>query len=126
MLERIRTYLSFIRFSHSVFALPFALAGALLAARGRRHDGPRRRGGRERRLLGRRQRVAPLFPGGHAGQIQALLTSSRDVSKLLADRSTDLVGWEQIGNVATRPEQVGVEDDTAFRWAAKRMTESSR
>src|SRR5579863_7655868 len=30
---RIRTYLSFIRFSHSVFALPFALAGALLAAR---------------------------------------------------------------------------------------------
>ena len=33
MLNRIRTYLSFIRFSHSVFALPFALAGALLAAR---------------------------------------------------------------------------------------------
>ena len=33
MLKRIRTYLSFIRFSHSVFALPFALAGALLAAR---------------------------------------------------------------------------------------------
>ena len=33
MLTRIRTYLSFIRFSHSVFALPFALAGALLAAR---------------------------------------------------------------------------------------------
>jgi len=33
MLSRIRTYLSFIRFSHSVFALPFALAGALLAAR---------------------------------------------------------------------------------------------
>jgi len=30
---RIRTYLSFVRFSHSVFALPFALAGALLAAR---------------------------------------------------------------------------------------------
>ncbi len=27
------TYLSFIRFSHSVFALPFALTGALLAAR---------------------------------------------------------------------------------------------
>ena len=26
------TYLSFVRFSHSVFALPFALAGALLAA----------------------------------------------------------------------------------------------
>lgn len=33
MIERLRTYLSFIRFSHSVFALPFALAGALLAAR---------------------------------------------------------------------------------------------
>ena len=29
----LRTYLSFIRFSHSVFALPFALIGALLAAR---------------------------------------------------------------------------------------------
>jgi 4-hydroxybenzoate polyprenyltransferase len=33
MLSRLRTYLSFIRFSHSVFALPFALAGALLGAR---------------------------------------------------------------------------------------------
>jgi 4-hydroxybenzoate polyprenyltransferase len=32
MLKRITTYLSFVRFSHSVFALPFALAGALLAA----------------------------------------------------------------------------------------------
>jgi 4-hydroxybenzoate polyprenyltransferase len=32
MFTRIRTYASFIRFSHSVFALPFALAGALLAA----------------------------------------------------------------------------------------------
>ena len=31
MLRRIRTYGSFVRFSHSVFALPFALAGALLA-----------------------------------------------------------------------------------------------
>jgi 4-hydroxybenzoate polyprenyltransferase len=30
---RISTYLSFVRFSHSVFALPFALTGALLAAR---------------------------------------------------------------------------------------------
>src|SRR5262245_55636443 len=28
---RLRTYASFVRFSHSVFALPFALAGALLA-----------------------------------------------------------------------------------------------
>jgi 4-hydroxybenzoate polyprenyltransferase len=32
-LARLRTYTSFVRFSHSVFALPFALAGALLAAR---------------------------------------------------------------------------------------------
>ena len=31
-MNRIRTYASFVRFSHSVFALPFALAGALLAA----------------------------------------------------------------------------------------------
>jgi 4-hydroxybenzoate polyprenyltransferase len=30
--QRIQTYASFVRFSHSVFALPFALAGALLAA----------------------------------------------------------------------------------------------
>jgi 4-hydroxybenzoate polyprenyltransferase len=30
---RISTYLSFVRFSHSVFALPFALTGALLAWR---------------------------------------------------------------------------------------------
>jgi 4-hydroxybenzoate polyprenyltransferase len=33
MIARLGTYLSFIRFSHSVFALPFALTGALLAAR---------------------------------------------------------------------------------------------
>lgn len=33
MLKRVRVYLSFVRFSHSLFALPFALAGALLAAR---------------------------------------------------------------------------------------------
>src|SRR4249919_2961257 len=33
MIERVRTYASFVRFSHSVFALPFALAGALLASR---------------------------------------------------------------------------------------------
>src|SRR4051812_34012448 len=33
MLSRLRTYASFVRVSHSVFALPFALAGALLAAR---------------------------------------------------------------------------------------------
>ncbi|HSL22344.1 MAG TPA: UbiA-like polyprenyltransferase [Vicinamibacterales bacterium] len=30
---RLRTYASFVRFSHSVFALPFALTGALLASR---------------------------------------------------------------------------------------------
>jgi 4-hydroxybenzoate polyprenyltransferase len=33
MFNRLRIYFSFVRFSHSVFALPFALAGALLAAR---------------------------------------------------------------------------------------------
>lgn len=33
MLSRIRTYASFVRFSHSAFAVPFALVGALLAAR---------------------------------------------------------------------------------------------
>src|SRR5215470_11548714 len=32
VIEKVRTYGSFVRFSHSVFALPFALAGALLAA----------------------------------------------------------------------------------------------
>ena len=32
-MKRLATYLSFIRFSHSVFALPFALTGALLAWR---------------------------------------------------------------------------------------------
>src|SRR4029450_376181 len=33
MLARLRTYASFVRFSHSLFALPFALVGALLGAR---------------------------------------------------------------------------------------------
>ena len=33
MIETVRTYLSFVRFSHTVFALPFALTGALLASR---------------------------------------------------------------------------------------------
>ena len=33
MLDRLHTYASFVRFSHSLFALPFALAGALLATR---------------------------------------------------------------------------------------------
>src|SRR5438128_8880016 len=32
MLRRIAVYMSFVRFRHSVVALPFALAGALLAA----------------------------------------------------------------------------------------------
>ncbi|HEY2434150.1 MAG TPA: 4-hydroxybenzoate octaprenyltransferase [Vicinamibacterales bacterium] len=35
-MSRVATYLSFVRFSHSVFALPFALTGALLAL----HRGP--------------------------------------------------------------------------------------
>src|SRR5215208_4235709 len=30
-MNRVQTYLSFVRFSHTVFALPFALTGALLA-----------------------------------------------------------------------------------------------
>jgi 4-hydroxybenzoate polyprenyltransferase len=33
VLARLRTWASFVRFSHSVFALPFALTGALLASR---------------------------------------------------------------------------------------------
>jgi 4-hydroxybenzoate polyprenyltransferase len=33
MLRRLRAYASFVRIGHSVFALPFALVGALLAAR---------------------------------------------------------------------------------------------
>ena len=32
-MRKLATYLSFVRFSHTVFALPFALTGALLAAR---------------------------------------------------------------------------------------------
>ena len=35
-MNRLETYLSFVRFSHSVFALPFALTGALLAL----HEAP--------------------------------------------------------------------------------------
>jgi 4-hydroxybenzoate polyprenyltransferase len=34
MLQKLRTYLGMIRFSHTVFALPFAFMGAVLAARG--------------------------------------------------------------------------------------------
>jgi len=37
LMKRLRTYASFVRFSHSVFALPFALTGALLAVH-RVHD----------------------------------------------------------------------------------------
>ncbi len=33
LLDRLRTYFAFVRFSHTVFALPFALVGALLASR---------------------------------------------------------------------------------------------
>lgn len=33
MLTRVLTYAAFVRFSHSVFALPFALTGAMLASR---------------------------------------------------------------------------------------------
>ena len=37
MAGRIRTVLEMIKFEHSVFALPFALTGALLAARATLH-----------------------------------------------------------------------------------------
>jgi len=40
MAGRIRTVLEMIKFEHSVFALPFALVGALLAARFSRHSWP--------------------------------------------------------------------------------------
>ena len=38
--SRVRTVLEMIKFEHSVFALPFALTGALLAARATRHGWP--------------------------------------------------------------------------------------
>ena len=38
MLKRLAVYASFVRFGHSVFALPFALAGALLFRRARPRD----------------------------------------------------------------------------------------
>jgi len=41
MLTRLRTYASFVRFGHSVFALPFAIVGALLAVRDAGFDGTR-------------------------------------------------------------------------------------
>src|SRR5258707_6610952 len=40
MATRIKTVLEMIKFEHSVFALPFALTGALLAARWTRHGWP--------------------------------------------------------------------------------------
>jgi 4-hydroxybenzoate polyprenyltransferase len=40
MANRIRTVLEMIKFEHSVFALPFALTGALLAARATKHGWP--------------------------------------------------------------------------------------
>src|SRR5438132_9104312 len=40
MASRIRTVLEMIKFEHSVFALPFALTGALLAARFSAHRWP--------------------------------------------------------------------------------------
>ena len=40
MTSRIRTVLEMIKFEHSVFALPFALTGALLAARATTHGWP--------------------------------------------------------------------------------------
>ena len=40
MAGRIRTILEMIKFEHSVFALPFALTGALLAARASQHGWP--------------------------------------------------------------------------------------
>ena len=40
MTSRIKTVLEMIKFEHSVFALPFALTGALLAARATRHSLP--------------------------------------------------------------------------------------
>ena len=40
MPNRIRTILEMIKFEHSVFALPFALTGALLAARATTHGWP--------------------------------------------------------------------------------------
>ena len=40
MANRVRTVLEMIKFEHSVFALPFALTGALLAARASSHGWP--------------------------------------------------------------------------------------
>ena len=50
-LQPIRTYASFVRFSHSVFALPFALTGALLAFHARAGGGLLRDGSTGRRIF---------------------------------------------------------------------------
>jgi 4-hydroxybenzoate polyprenyltransferase len=49
--QSIRTYASFVRFSHSVFALPFALTGALLAFHARAGTGPLWDGSAGRRVF---------------------------------------------------------------------------
>ena len=53
MISRVRTYASFVRVSHSVFALPFALVGAILAARARAADARARRVDRRRMVTAR-------------------------------------------------------------------------
>jgi 4-hydroxybenzoate polyprenyltransferase len=50
-LQPLRTYASFVRFSHSVFALPFALTGALLAFHARASNGPLWDGSAGRRIF---------------------------------------------------------------------------
>lgn len=68
MIARLRTYASFVRFSHSLFALPFALAGALLASR-----------------------LAPLTPG-RVGWIVACMVMARSAAmgfNRLADAAWD-------------------------------------
>jgi 4-hydroxybenzoate polyprenyltransferase len=50
-LQPLRTYASFVRFSHSVFALPFALTGALLAFHAAAGNGSLRDSSAGRRML---------------------------------------------------------------------------
>ena len=50
-MSRIRTILEMIKFEHSVFALPFALTGALLAARYAHDSRAWRRAGRRWRQI---------------------------------------------------------------------------
>src|SRR5258708_9126634 len=58
-MSKLQTYLSFVRFSHSVFALPFALTGALLAL----HERPL--SGRDVAWRGPRCNI-PIVPAGPA------------------------------------------------------------